>query len=104
MAMALPCHNPIKNPSIASQLLPCQGCQTTVFPNLTVAQADDRGLMIHGRSPYLQRVFTTVPRKYCLKSFDDMWFFAFLLASSCLSRLHWANLSAQLAYSGGIWI
>jgi hypothetical protein len=102
MAMALPCQIPIKKPSTASQLLPCQGCQKTVCGNLTVAQADDRGLMIHGRSPSLQRAFTTVLRKYCLKSFGDMWFFAFLLSSSWLSRVQWANLSAQLAYSGGI--
>jgi hypothetical protein len=38
LILALPYQNPIKRPSIASQFSPCQGWQTTVFRNLTVAE------------------------------------------------------------------
>jgi hypothetical protein len=75
MAMALPCQNPIKKPSIASQLLPCQDCQTTVVGNLTVAGGDNCGLKNGSRSPYLQCTFTAVARKYYFKSFSRISFF-----------------------------
>lgn len=103
MAMELPCQNPIKNPPIASQLLPCQTSQTTVFGNLTVGRANDRGSKMNSCSPkeipqtsfrerHLFRILLGIPR-VCVGGVgrETLHFFRIIV----FERSHWRLSSSQ---------